>query len=108
MLNGMNLNVKTLVDKNQIKQLAIQEGKKKVDKIADKIEQDSLAECPVDQGDLKSSYYRKNTKNGVEQGYSADHAEYVDSLPQSKLNSGTAHFLSGQLSKIRIGGGNNV
>jgi hypothetical protein len=94
-----NLDMKTM------KKLAEKYGKSAVETMADKIYEESQANCPVDSGNLKASGYKVETKHGWDVGYTSPYAAFVDAMPQKWLSrtghGGKTHFLTGAIMKYR-------
>ena len=72
--------------------------------VAREIYRKSQERCPVNSGKLKGSGSIEPTAKGYDVVYDCDYALLVDSLPQSQMSSGTAHFLSGSFSDVIRGG----
>ena len=79
-------------------------GKSGSKDMAEAIFSQSQEACPVRTGDLKRSGYVKETAEGIQVGYAAPYAQYVDHLPQSELESGQPHFFTNTV--ISLMGGN--
>lgn len=100
----LNIKIENKIDTDKMLKNAKEYGKEITKNLADDIFSKSQSRCPVDSGNLKNSGSVKATSDGYLVEYDAPYALLVDTLPQSKLKSGTAHFLSGTLSEVLKGG----
>ena len=100
----VKIHIANMVDKKKMLKYAEETAKVSTGQVAKEIYELSQQRCPVGTGKLKNSGSIVPTETGYLVEYDCDYALYVDSLPQSMISSGTAHFLSGTLSEIKKGG----
>lgn len=97
----VKIQISNLIDKKKMLEYAESIGKTTAGQVAKEIYDLSQQRCPVGTGTLKNSGSIVATPMGYMVEYDCDYALYVDSLPQSMVSNGSAHFLSGTLSEIK-------